>query len=246
MEHDPSIYGQSWAERYDEIHAGLDAPESTEPVVSLLAQLAGDGTALELGIETGRIALPLSQRGVEVHGIDASEAMVARLREKPGGAEIPVTIGDFELVDVEQRYSVIYVVFNTLFVLPTQAAQTNCFRNVARRLADDGVFVIEAFVPDPTRFTAGQSTRTGTVEHDRVSFDLERHDPVNQTVASSRIYITPDGVELFPISIRYAWPSELDLMAALAGMRLRSRWSDWNGGQFTAASRNHVSIYELE
>ena len=240
-----AAYGDRFAEIYDEVHAPLSTSEVVDPMVDVLAELAGKGPALELGIGTGRIALPLAQRGVEVHGLDASEAMVAKMRDKPGGNEIPVTIGDFEQLDVEGSYSLIYVVFNTLFALPSQEAQVNCFRSVAEHLTDDGAFLIEAFVPDMTRFDRGQRVSTGIVEHDFVSLDLDRHDPTNQTVASSHLYITPEGVQMYPVDIRYAWPAELDLMARLAGMRLRSRWSDWRRNPFTAASTGHVSIYEL-
>ena len=240
-----ATYGDRFAGIYDQVHAHLSTSEVVDPMVDVLADLAGEGRALELGIGTGRIALPLARRGVEVHGLDASEAMVTKMREKPGGDGIPVTFGDFERLDVEGRYSLIYVVFNTLFALPSQEAQVNCFRSVAEHLTDDGDFLIEAFVPDMTRFDRGQRVSTGIVEHDLVSIDLDRHDPTTQTVASSHIYITPEGVQMYPVDIRYAWPSELDLMAQLAGMRLRSRWADWRRNPFTAASTGHVSIYEL-
>ena len=240
-----AIYGDRFAGIYDEVHAHLSTPEVIDPMVDVLSELAGEGRALELGIGTGRIALPLAQRGVEVHGLDASEAMVAKMREKPDGADIPVTFGDFEQLNVEGPYSLIYVVFNTLFALSSQEAQVNCLRSVAERLTDGGAFLIEAFVPDMTRFDRGQRVSTGIVEHDLVSIALDRHDPTTQTVASSHIYITPEGVQMYPVDIRYAWPSELDLMAQLAGMRLRSRWADWRRNPFTAASTGHVSIYEL-
>ena len=240
-----STYGDRIADVYDELHGSLGSPEHVDPVVDVLAGLAGGGRALELGIGTGRIALPLAARGVEVHGIDASEAMVEKLRQKEGGAEMPVTLGDFVEVDVEGAYSLVYVVFNTFFAPLTQEAQVTCFRNVASRLSNGGVFLIEAFVPDPTRFDRGQSVNAGVVETDLVSIDLSRHDLVEQTVTSSHLYITETGVRLYPVKLRYAWPSELDLMARLAGMELRDRWSNWQGSPFTRASANHVSVYEL-
>ena len=239
-----STYGDRMADVYDEIHEQLSTPAVVVPMVDVLAELAGDGRALELGIGTGRIALPLAERGVEVHGLDASEAMVAQMRQKPGGAAIPVTMGDFEQVGVEGRYSLIYVVFNTLFALTTQDAQVACFQNIARHLTDDGAFLLEAFVPDMTRFDRGQRISAGLVEADRVSIDLDRHDPATQTVASSHVYITAEGVRMYPVNLRYAWPSELDLMAQLAGMKLRRRWSDWRRNPFTSASTSHVSVYE--
>ena len=241
---DPATYGDRMAEIYDEYHEHLGAPEVVDPMVDVLAELAGDGAALELGIGTGRIALPLAERGVEVHGIDVSEAMVAKLREKPGGPAIAVTMGDFVQFDLEGRYSVIYVVFNTLFALPSQEAQVECFQSVARHLAGGGVFVLEAFVPDPGRFDRGQRISAGIVEDDRVTIDMGRHDPVTQSVTSSHLYITPEGIRMYPVNTRYAWPSELDLMAQLAGLRLRSRWADWRRAPFTAASPGHVSVYE--
>ena len=241
---DPATYGDRMAEIYDEYHESLGAPEVVGPMVDTLAELAGGGPALELGIGTGRVALPLAERGIEVHGLDISGAMVAKLREKSGGADLPVTMGDFTQFALEERYSLIYIVFNTLFALPSQEAQVECFRSVARHLADGGVFLLEAFVPDPGRFDRGQRISAGIVENDRVTIDMGRHDPVTQTVASSHLYITPEGIRMYPVNTRYAWPSELDLMARLAGMRLRSRWADWRRNPFTAASTGHVSVYE--
>ena len=246
LDHETSINGDRMADVYDEIHEKLSTPEAVAPIADVLADLAGDGRALELGIGTGRIAIPLAKRGVDVHGLDASEAMVAKLREKPGGADIPVTIGDFEQVDVEGPYNLVYIVFNTLFALRSQDAQTNCFRSVASHLTDEGVILLEAFVPDPARFDHGQRINTGIVANDRVSIDLSRHDPATQTVVSSHLYITPEGVRIYPVSIRYAWPAELDLMAKLAGLRLRSRWADWQRNPLTRASPNHVSVYTPE
>ena len=241
---DASTYGDRMADVYDDIHAQLSTSAVVDPMVDVLAELAGDGPALELGIGTGRVALPLAARGVEVHGIDASEGMVARLREKPGGVGIPVSIGDFARFDTEDRYALVFVVFNTLFVLPSQEAQVDCFGSVANHLTEGGVFAVEAFVPDLTRFDRGQRINAGLIENDRVSIDLSRHDPASQTVESSHLYITQDGVRMYPVNIRYAWPSELDLMARLAGMRLRERWADWRRNPFTSASTGHVSVYE--
>ena len=244
-----STYGDRIADVYDELHANLGTPEQVAPMVDMLAELAGSGRALELGIGTGRIALPLAARGVEIHGIDASEAMVQKLRQKPGGEAIPVTLGDFVELDLRERYSLIYVVFNTFFAPLSQEDQVRCFMNVARHLADGGVFLIEAFVPDPARFVGDQSIRAGMVNTDRVSIDVSRHDPAAQTVITSHVYITQDGVRLYPVELRYVWPSELDLMGRLAGLTLRHRLSDWAGQsrvRFTASSTTHVSVYELQ
>jgi SAM-dependent methyltransferase len=238
-EYDASTYGDRLADVYDEWYAGLDPG----PAAATLAELAGGGPALELAIGTGRVALPLAARGVEVHGIDASEAMVARLREKPGGERIPVTMGDFADVGVEGRFALIYVVFNTFFALLSQADQARCFANVADHLADGGVFVIEAFVPDLARFNRGQRVDATRVETDLVMLNVSLHDPVEQRVSSQHILLGPDGVRLQPVAIRYAFPAELDLMARLAGLGLRERWSGWEREPFTAASGQHVSVY---
>ena len=238
-----STYGDRIAEVYDEMYPMRADVGAT---VDALVRLAGDGPALELGIGTGRIALPLAERGIEVHGIDASEKIVGRMRAKPGGDAIPVTIGDFSDFSIEggKPFALVYVVFNTLFQATSQQAQVNCFRSVAAHLADDGVFLVEAFVPDPTRFTRNQNVSAGRVESDLIALDISRHDPVNQFVSSQHVFITESGVRLYPVQVRYSWPSELDLMAQLAGMCLRERWSDWDGSPFTASSEFHISIYE--
>ena len=235
-------YGDRIADVYDEIHAHVSTPELIEPIVNILAELAGEGRALELGIGTGRVALPLAKRGVEVHGIDSSESMLAKLREKLDGADILVTVGDLVDAGVGGGYSLVYVVFNTFFAPLTQDAQIDCFQDFARSLSDGGVFLIEAFVPDYSRFERGQSIQAGVVETDRISIDLTRHEPVAQTTMSSHIFISEKRIRLFPVHIRYAWPSELDLMAGLAGMRLLYRWGDWSRNPFTAASTNHISV----
>ena len=241
-EHDPAAYGDRIAGVYDE---WLGVPGDTDDEVAFLAELAGVGPALDLGIGTGRVALPLARAGVDVRGIDASGAMVERLRAKPGGGGIPVSIGDFADVGVEEDFSLVYVVFNTFFGLLSQEEQVRCFANVARRLREGGAFVVEAFMPDPTRFDRGQTTRTQRVEMGWVVLECSRHDPVAQRVDSQNVVISEEETKLYPGGrIRYAWPSELDLMARLAGLRLRERWGDWRRKPFTAASTGHVSVYE--
>jgi SAM-dependent methyltransferase len=229
-----------WAAVYDELHGHVDPSAAVER----LCELAAGGPVLELGIGTGRVAIPLAARGVPVHGIDASEAMVQQLRAKPGGAAIPVTLGDFAAVAVDGRYAVVYVVFSTIFGLLTQDAQVACFRNVAARLAPGGVFVVEAFVPDVVRFDRQQRVHVHRIEPGRVDASLSRHEPVAQRIISQHVTLTDGGVRLLPIELRYAWPSELDLMARLAGLRLRERCGDWQRGRFTETSSIHVSIYE--
>ena len=236
-----ATYGDRIAPVYDQLHAGTG---SDTPEVRALAALAGGGRALELGIGTGRVALPLAERGVAVHGIDASEAMAAKLRAKPGGEAIPVVIGDFAEVAVDGTFALVFAVLNTFFALTTQEAQVRCFRRVGEHLSDDGVFLVEVFVPDPARFTGGQRLGVSGVDADSVTLEAARHDPLQQRVYSQNMVLSESGTRLFPVQIRYAWPAELDLMARLAGLRLRERWSDWTGAPFTAASSSHISIYE--
>ena len=236
-----ATYGDRIAESYDRMYPG---GAGVEPSVNVLAKLAGGGRALELGIGTGRVALPLAERGVTVQGIDASQAMVDRLRAKPGGDAIPVTIGDFAEFQVDSRFELIFVVCNTLFGLATQDAQVQCFQRVAEHLAAGGTFLIEAFVPDPARFVGGRNLSVTGIEPDLVTLDVARHDAANQRVYSQHLLLTEAGTRLYPVQLRYAWPSELDLMARLAGLRLRDRWSGWDGAPFTAASGSHISLYE--
>jgi SAM-dependent methyltransferase len=239
-EYRPETYGDAWAQIYDE-WVGSIRPDA-EATADFVASLAGDGPALELAIGTGRVALPLTARGVEVHGVDASEAMVAKLREKPGGSDIPVTIGDFAEVAVEASYPLIYVVFNTFFALLTQEDQVRCFRNAAEHLTADGVFVLDAFVPDMTRFDRGQRVEARHVDVDVTHIDAQKHDPVAQRVTTNYIVIRDGVIDQF--QLRYAYPPELDLMARLADLRLRDRFGGWNREPFTAASGIHVSVYE--
>jgi SAM-dependent methyltransferase len=235
-------FAEDVAARYDDALRGDE-----QACVAFLAQLAGGpggGPALELAIGTGRIALPLAAQGIPVHGVDISPAMVARLRGKPGGDQIPVVIGDFADVPVPGRFRLVYVVYNTLFNLLTQDDQVRCFENVAAHLADDGAFVVEAFVPAYLhRLRDDQYVDAEAVGVDKVRLDVARHDPVTQRLSESHVTLTAEGIRLHPIVTRYAWPSELDLMARLAGLRLRDRWAGWEREPFTAASRAHVSVY---
>ena len=215
-----------------------------DDAVAFLESRAHGGAALELAIGTGRIALPLAARGVRVDGIDLSEAMVERLRSKPGGDRLDVTIGDFADVGVPGRYPLVYLVFNTLFNLLTQDDQVRCFRNVAGHLTPEGCFVVEAFVPSYLhRLRDNQYVDAEALAVDRVRLDVGRHDPVRQILDESHVSLSASGVKVNPIVCRYAWPSELDLMARLAGLRLHERWGGWNGEPFTADSRLHVSVF---
>ncbi len=240
-DYDAASYGDKIADVYDEWYSQLD----TSGAVDMLADLAGSGPVLELGIGTGRLALPLSERGVEVHGIDASEAMVAKLRAKPGGDRIPVRMGDFADLEVEGQFSLIAVAFSTFFSLRSQEEQVRCFRNVALHLSDDGLFVIEAFVPDVSRFDRQQRVGASKVKSDgEVMLEVSQHDPTQQRVDAQHIVLSEAGIEMYPVKVRYSYPAELDLMAQLAGLRLRERWGGWRREPFTASSIWHVSVYE--
>ena len=212
-------FGERVAERYDDSSAEMFDPSKVEPVVDFLVELATDGSALELGIGTGRIALPLAQRGIRVHGIDLSEAMVAKLRAKPGASDIGVTVGDFATTTVEKRFSVAYLVFNTIMNLTTQDEQVACFQNVAAHLQPGGCFVIEVGVPDLQRLPPGETVRPFTVSATRLGFD--EYDIATQGLISHHYWIDDGRFETVSMPFRYVWPAELDLMARLAGMSLR-------------------------
>jgi SAM-dependent methyltransferase len=237
-----NYFGERIAERYDEGNAELFASAAVDPVVDVLAGLAGNGAALELGIGTGRIALPLAERGVPVHGIDLSEAMVAKLRAKPGGERIPVAIGDFSTTRVEGTFSLAYLVYNTILNLTTQDAQVACFQNVAAHLAPGGCFVIEVGVPGLQSLPPGETVRAFAVTPTRLGFD--EYDVARQGLVSHHYRVEDGRLELHSIPFRYVWPAELDLMARLAGMTLRERWSGWDRAPFTSESAQHVSVWE--
>jgi SAM-dependent methyltransferase len=240
--YDISTYGDRIAAVYDTWHEDVDWLQ-TEASVELLAELAGEGPVLELAIGTGRLALPLAERGLEVHGVDASEAMVAKLREKPGGASIPVTMGNFADVPAEGRYRLVFVAFNTFFALLTQEEQVRCFENVAAHLTGDGVFLIDVFVPDLARFDRGQRVSAFEVEADRVVVNVDELDRAAQVVSSQHVELSEAGLRFYPVSIRYAFPAELDLMARVAGLELRERWAGWRREPFGKSSERHVSVY---
>ncbi len=242
MHADDGYFDERVAARYDESAGEMFDPAVVDPVVDLLVELAGGGPALELGIGTGRIALPLARRGVSVHGIELSRAMVARLRAKPRGDDIGVTIGDFATATVDGTFSVAYLVFNTIMNLTTQEAQVACFRNVAAHLGPGGCFVIEVGVPELQRLPPGETIRAFHVSETRWGFD--EYDVATQDLTSHHLEIVDGRLERHSVPFRYAWPSELDLMAQLAGMRLRERWSGWKREPYTSDSRKLVSIWE--
>lgn len=240
--HDDGYFDERVAARYDDADWEMFDPAVIDPVVDLLVSLAGSGRALELGIGTGRIAVPLAQRGVPVHGIEMSKAMVARLSAKPGGKDIGVTIGDFATTTAGGTFSVAYLVFNTILNLTTQAAQVACFRNVSAHLEPGGCFVIEVEVPGLQRLPPGETIHAFYVSETR--WGIDEYDVARQGLTSHHFEIVDGRVERFAVPFRYAWPSELDLMAQLAGMTLRDRWSGWKEEPFTSDSRKHVSVWE--
>ncbi len=235
-------FGEEIAARYDESTADRFRPEVLDPTVDFLAELAGDGTALELGIGTGRVALPLAAKGIPVHGIDLSTAMVARLRAKPGGDAIAVTIGDFATTRVPGKFSLAYLVFNTITNLTSQDEQAACFANVAEHLEPGGRFVIETGFPARYLGQPGETILPFTVTPTRLGFD--EYDIVSQTSTSHHYRVADGELAVWSSSHRYVWPSELDLMARHAGLKLRERWATWACEPFTATSTAHISVWE--
>jgi SAM-dependent methyltransferase len=236
---DPAFFDR-YAHEYDD-RTDLDPA----PAVDFLAGLVPDSTrALELAIGTGRMAIPLAERGIAVEGIEGSPAMAERMRAKPGGSSIPTTIGDMADVDVTGPFRLAYLVFNTLFNLPGQERQVDCFRNVGAVLERGGLFVVECFIQDVTVFDRNQRVATRALSEDSVNMEFLVHDPVEQAITYQRVTFEAEATTLRPLRLRYCWPSELDLMAQLGGMRLRERYNDWDRSPFTASSTKHVSVYE--
>ena len=240
MDNQDGYFDEQAAARYDEQSADMFEPAAVDPVVEVLAKLAGGGRALELGVGTGRIALPLARRGVPVHGIELSRAMAARLRAKPGGEAVGVTIGDFATTTVDGRVYVAYLVFNTIMNLTTQEAQVACFGNVAAHLEPGGCFVVEVRVPELRRLPAGQSVLPWRIRPDH--WVLYSYDVATQAMRGHYVEFVAGRGEYSTIPFRYVWPAELDLMAQLAGLRLRARWGGWSGEAFTSDSPRHRSL----
>jgi SAM-dependent methyltransferase len=239
----PKVYfDERIAERYELYWPNLFEPAAIDPVVNLLADLAGDGGALEFGVGTGRIAIPLGQRGVRVHGIDLSPAMVAQLRAGQGADDIGVTVGDFATTRVAGTFRLVYLVRNTIMNLITQDEQVECFRNAAAHLEPGGCFVIEVVVPALQRLPPGETIRAFTVTPEHLGFD--EYDVAAQGLVSHHYWVVEDQLEIFSSPFRYVWPSELDLMARLAGLTLRERWSGWGEEPFTSDSATHISVWE--
>jgi SAM-dependent methyltransferase len=241
MHYGEQTYGKTFADIYDTWYGDLE----TE-TLDLLEDLAQGGPVLELGIGTGRVALPLADRGLDVTGIDASQEMLDKLRGKPGAESVNLTHGSFADFPDElaaERYNLIYIVFNTLFGLLTQEEQVSCFESVAQHLTNEGRFLIEAFVPDLKRYDDGQVVRVIQLDEGQVRLDAAELDIAAQQITSQHVLLSPEGVKLYPVKLRYAWPSELDLMARLAHLSLDHRWGSWNRDPFTRTSRKHISLY---
>lgn len=235
---DPGLFGRLWAATYD----GPGNPDPA-PAVDFLAPLAEGGPVLELAVGTGRVALPLAARGLAVEGVEASPEMVAHLRAKPGGADMPVTIGDMSDVPVAGPYRLVFLVFNTLFNLVSEERQAACFRNVARVLAPGGAFVIETFVPDPADFDRDEQVQVREVTEDSATIRLHRYDRAAQTFVRQTVTFDASGVHLKPFAMQYAWPEQIDELAERAGLRLTERYADWDRTPFEADSRAHISVY---
>lgn len=242
MTSDDGHFGEPVAATYDDPHDPMNTPEVVGPAVDFLGRLAGDARALEFGIGTGRIALPLAARGVSVHGIDLSKAMVARLRAKPGGEGIGVTIGDFATTRVDGPFRLVYLVYNTIMNLTTQAGQVACFRNASAHLEPGGHFVIEVGVPDLRRLPPGE--RFVVFDGGETHWGIDEYDVATQGLISHHFEVRDGRVEKSAGPFRYVWPAELDLMAEMAGLELRERWAGWKREPFTSESRSHVSVWQ--
>ncbi|UED86212.1 class I SAM-dependent DNA methyltransferase [Streptomyces profundus] len=242
--HGPETYGELNADIYDEWHATLDPTEAVDALAGLIEE-GPAGPVLELAVGTGRVTIPLAARGVDLWGVDASAAMVARMRAKPGGEHIPVAIGDMADVDpdTDAAFAMVFVVFSTFFFLLTQEEQVRCFTNVARRLLPGGRFVLECPMPDVARYDRNQRVEAHQVGLDHVRLTAVRHDPVEQRFEGHHVLISDGGIRLAPAFMRYAWPAELDLMARLAGLERRHRWGGWRGEPFRGEG-SYVTVYE--
>lgn len=236
----PTTFGEQYAEEYDALHN----PGTTDACVTLISEIAGHGKILELAVGTGRIALPLAKLGHDVSGFDASPDMLEKLREKPGGTALKTWVADMATFDVDAHFDFAFLVFNTLYNLTTQAAQLQCFHQVSKHLKPEGQFLVEAFMPNRETFDRNQAIRTKHVSFDKVWLEAVKHDPVEQRLDYQRIRISEDGTTLHPLPMRYVWPSEMDLMAELAGLRLVERWGNWHREPITAESEMQIALYK--
>lgn len=239
-EFDPRLYGAHWADDYDELHAGL---MDDDGAVAELSELAGGGRVLEFGVGTGRLAVPLARRGLDVSGVDISEEMLAKLREKPDGDKVDLTVADMTTVRVPGEFTLVYIVFNSIFTLPSQRAQVDLFRNAAAHLGPGGRFVLETVVDTAGKQGLDRRLKVIKVEPGQVTISAGIFDPVGAIYQGTWVVLGPDGMRFYPISGRHVTHHEMDLMAELAGLELEHRWGDWRAGPFTSDSTLHVSIY---
>jgi SAM-dependent methyltransferase len=238
--HDAGAYGSWIATEYDTLYAGL---HDTDATVDCLAALADGGAVLELGVGTGRLAIPLAARGLDVHGIDGSAEMLAALAAKPGGDAVATTLGDFAETSLGRRFRLVVLAVNTIYALPDQGAQVRCFQRAADHLEPGGRFVVEAWIPEP--LPAGESLRPRRLADGLMGLVVAQNDPVAQVLSTTQVALgTQLGVRVFPVVHRYAWPSELDLMARLAGLRREARWAGWDQSPLEPTGRNHVTVYQ--
>ena len=240
---DPSSYGRHWAADYDELFEDRDDPAA---VVGLLSRVVGDGAILELGVGTGRLAVPIAASGRPVTGVDASPEMLRRLRQRPGAAGVQAVEGDMTTVTLDGDFAAVLIAFSTLFLLPSQELQIRCLANAARHLRLGGVVIVEAFVPDHSRWTRGQNVSVGHLDEGSLDLHVGTHDAVEQVIRTQHLHFGDGRYALRPNTLRYAWPAELDVMARLVGLRRVHRWQDWDGTAFSAASTAHVSVYSME
>jgi SAM-dependent methyltransferase len=240
-----ATYGDLIADVYDEWHGAL-VDDDTPAAVAFLAELANGGRVLELGVGTGRLAIPLAERGLEVVGVDVSAEMLKRLRAKPGAERLHVVHGDAAEVEFEEQFELAFAAYNTFFSLESQDRQVECFEHTARCLRPGGVFVLEVYAEDLTRFVRNQACTVRSVTADSVTIEFCRHDPLEQTLSIQYLWVNEGGFRLQPALLRYAWPSELDLMARIAGLRLRERWGGWSRQPFAVGGARHVSVYQRD
>jgi SAM-dependent methyltransferase len=238
--YDPAAYGEAWSAQYDDLFGQRDDPEE---VIAALERLTDGRSILDIGVGTGRLAVPLHDHGWRVAGIEASEAMISRLRARAGDRNITVHAGDMRTLRIDDQFDIALLAFSTLFLLPDQASQVQCVRNAVQHLAPMGQLVIEAFVPDHARWSEGRRVALSRWVDDGVEIEAARHDRARQAIEVRYLTLTGAGLGVRPLALRYAWPAEIDLMARLAGAELAQRWADWQGSSYGPTSQAHVSVY---
>jgi SAM-dependent methyltransferase len=240
----PEEYGENWAKVYDEYVSDRWRVLDPTPTVKFLKELATAGSVLELGVGTGRVALPLAETGLIIHGLEASETMISILKSKPKANLISVIVGDYSEFDLPDRYSLIYAVYNGILMLHQRSDQINCFKSVERALEPGGKFVVEAQIPDLTGFRDGAQIELARMNDNSIELRVTEHRRIDQQLLVQHIWLEEGRIRMKPVKIRYAWPSELDLMANLAGLNLESRYGGWNYESFDRLSHSHISVYK--